>query len=156
VVAVAGLVLGLGAPSASATAAVDQHNVTVPVTSIVPAVGGCGETVYLSGWALVRYLSVTDGSGGVHIDEFAFNLQGVTGVGETTGDSYRVVFVEQGGPFHSTSGGESNFTLVQRARVITSGPANNSTFDGIMHATVDANGSLHFFFEFLSGGCDNG
>ena len=80
----------LAAP-ASASASASRYQAVVPVNGTQ---SGCTEFIQYSGTALTRFSVVTDAAGGMHIDDFFAALQGVSGIGETSGATYRVVGVQ--------------------------------------------------------------
>jgi len=147
-------------PSAAhAEATTEIQNRVVPVTTVIPAVGGCSnnnETINVSGDAHVIYRLVVDAAGGTHVESFSLNLQGVVGVGSSSGDVYRVVRSDVGAPFNSDAGGTQTVTAITRSRIVTAGPDNNSFFDGIYHFTVTPDGQMQFFYEFVNSGCTGG
>ena len=145
--------------AAHAEATTDMQNKVVPVTTVIPAVGGCSnnnETINISGNAHVIYRLVVDAAGGTHLESFRLNLQGVVGIGSTSGDVYRVVRSDVGAPFNSNAGGTQTVTAITRSRIVTAGPDNNSYFDGIYHFTVTPDGQMQFFYEFVNSGCTGG
>jgi len=104
--------------------------------------GGAGETVFFTGDIHVVFAVTTDGAGGVHVEGHA-NLRG-TGVGATTGNTYKV---NGDNPFVSdlsqnTTGGASEFTAIDNNRVISKGSDGNLIFRFFIHVTINANGTV--------------
>lgn len=126
-------------PNFSAQAGGVETNVSVPIDQsiVVPcANGGVGETVVLSG-DLHIVLNVTiDDQGGVHVKE-KFQPQGVSGLGLTTGTTYR-----------ATGGTQTEFNIgfgveetdINNVRLIGPGPGNNLLIHSTDHITINANG----------------
>jgi hypothetical protein len=103
--------------------------------------GGAGESVDLSGSINFLFHSTFDQSGGMHV-QLKSNLQGVSGVGTTTGAKYRASDSEtlvfnvdvDDAPFESTS--------VSSFNIIGQGKGNNFVLHESAHFTVDANGDV--------------
>src|SRR3954453_11222014 len=139
--------IGAGSSAAHAAATTEMQNLEFPVQNVLPAVGGCSnnnETINVSGTAHVIVRSVTDAAGGTHVESFRLNLQDVVGVGANSGAVYRVVRSDIGAPLNSSTGGTQTVTAIPRSRIVTAGPDNNSSFDGIYHFTVEPDGTMHF------------
>jgi hypothetical protein len=141
VVAAMTLALALAAPAAS-QAAVDT-NVRLPVDSFVfvpCANGGAGETVHLTGTVLVLF-TTTSTESGQFITIAHFQPQGVSGVGETTGDRYRGT-----GPGFFLTRANLNLaanevsTFLTNFRIIGPGAGNNLLIHNLFHLTVNGNG----------------
>ena len=125
------------------------ENVTVPVdigVYIPCADGGAGEVVTLSGdlHTLLRYTETA--GGGIHVASH-FQPQGISGVGNTTGDKYQGTGVTQD-EFNATVGVEETF--VNNFRIIGQGPGNNYLVHSVFHITFNANGSITAFVDTLS------
>jgi hypothetical protein len=116
-------------------------NMTIPfeATQFVPcANGGAGEDIHVSG-PLHELASVTlDGHGGFHT-HVLFNLQGVSGVGLTTGNKYQGTGIQEV-DFNGTVG--STFTFVNNFNLIGQGPGNNFKLREFEHFTINANGTV--------------
>jgi len=86
---------------------------------------------------------VVDDTGGVHIQSFFDNTQGVSGVGETSGSTYRFVAVDGAGSSVLTqTEGASEVTGVNRVRLVGPGPKDNTFVDGHVHVTLAATGEI--------------
>jgi len=142
----AGGVGAAGQGAARGSFAVDEE-VFVPCAN-----GGAGEFVELSGTENFVFHSTFDASGGMHVQVHR-NLQGVTGVGVTTGAKYRasgsdsIVFnvdVDDA-PFVSTS--------VSSFQVIGQGRGNNFVAHESAHFTVNANGDVTAQHDHFSVDC---
>lgn len=106
-------------------------------TNFVPcANGGAGEDVLLSGILHVQAHATVSNSGNV-VARTHFQPQGVTGVGQTTGDVYRAVGITQ-----ETAHGTGTFTYVNNFRLIGPGTDNDFHVKQTIHVTVDANGNV--------------
>ena len=106
---------------------------TIPLDAIRS--GDCtGEDVELSG--TIHLVSQTQ-SGGDVVGHF--NYQGVSGVGLTSGTTYRSSTVDHfrlGAPF------PSDITSVRSLRLISRGPEDNLLVRFLFHITVNANGEV--------------
>ena len=111
--------------------------------------GGAGEVVTLSGdlHTLLRYTE--SASGTIHAASH-FQPQGISGVGETTGDKYQGTGVTQD-EFNATVGVEETF--VNNFRIIGQGPGNNVLVHSVFHITFNANGSITALVDRLSVDC---
>ena len=102
---------------------------------------GAGEYVELAGSLNFVFHSTFDGSGGMHL-QLHSNLQGVSGIGMTTGTKYRASQSEvdqfnvaaDDAPFEGTS--VSSFNIVGQ------GKGNNFVLHETAHFTVNANGDV--------------
>lgn len=115
------------------------------------AAGGAGELVDLSGTlhTLMTFAINKNNVAGY----FHFQPQGISGIGETTGDKYQATGVTMesfAGSFHN---GQFNQTFVNNFRIIGQGPGNNFLVHETMHITVDANGSVTVFHDDFSAAC---
>ena len=128
------------------------ENVRVPVdigVFIPCADGGAGEVVTLSG-DLHIVLRYTESQGGAIHAASHFQPQGISGVGETTGDKYQGTGVTQD-EFNATVGVEETF--VNNFRIIGQGPSNNYLVHSVFHITFNANGSITALVDTLSVDC---
>ena len=100
--------------------------------------GGAGEEVQLTGTIHDLFHLSFDNAGGVHVKAHR-NPQGVTGVGLTTGDSYRATGVTQF-TFNAKVGVQDTF--VNNFRIIGRGRGNNLLAHELVHITVNANGTI--------------
>lgn len=146
------LILALTIGTAPAARAEVTENVRVPLSIgvFVPcANNGAGEVVTLSGnlHILLRYNE--SASGAIHAGSH-FQPQGVSGVGETTGDKYRATGVTQNA-FNANVGVEETF--VNNFRIIGPGPGNNYLVHNVFHITFNANGTITAFVDRFSVDC---
>jgi hypothetical protein len=104
------------------------------------ALDGAGELVELQGDLHSVFHVTEDGSGGFHIGGLS-SYQGVSGVGQTSGDSYQA---NGGSHFRFNAGDPLPFTdtFVDNFRIIGQGPGNNFLVHYNYHVTVNANGEL--------------
>ena len=134
------LVLGASEP-AYAASSVATGNSVQPFfdTVFVPcANGGVGEVVVLTGLLHINYIRVLTDS--TSLTRGTLNLLGASGVGQTTGATYRAVWSNPDMlSFHAQDGVTSSFIKVYR--IIGQGPGNNYTVQFSFHVTV-VNGQL--------------
>ena len=134
------LVMLLPAGSASARAVSDE----MPIYFLRSA--DCtAEVVEISGTIHVVNQIQADGSVMGH-----FNYQDVTGLGLTSGDTYRVSAVDNirlSAPF------PSSITSVQSFHLISRGSSGNLLVQVSYHITVNGNGQVQAFIEALSMQC---
>lgn len=124
-----------------------QTNIKVPVNIgvFIPcAAGGAGEVVFLHGYlhVLVRF-SVTP-SGAIH-GAFHFQPQGLSGIGQTTGEKYQGTGVTQD-QFNARMGAEE--TSVNNFRIIGQGPGNNFLLHDNFHFITHTNSATAFVDNF--------
>jgi len=127
-------------------------NVKVPVdipVFIPCAVGGTGELVVLQGNLHVLLRFTMSASGTVHA-AVHFQPQGISGVGQVTGDKYQGTGVTQD-EFNATVGEEE--TLINNFRIIGQGNGNNFLVHQTFHITINANGTVTAFVNMLSVDC---
>lgn len=130
-------------PRTAAQAETFTSNDFVPfnATVFVPcANGGAGEDVDLSG-TIHEQFHITINKNRVSIKSH-FQPQGVSGVGQTTGDTYRAVGVTQEHQSLPLTNGAANFTFINNFRIIGQGPGNNFQVHQTIHVTVNANGEV--------------
>jgi hypothetical protein len=136
------LILGVTLLSFSvqpASAAV-QSSIKVPVdigVFIPCAAAGAGEVVFLTGnlHTLLRF--TIDQAGGIHVASH-FQPQGISGIGQTTGDKYQGTGVTQD-EFNAKVGVEETF--INNFRIVGQGPGNNFLLHETFHITFNANGT---------------
>ena len=129
------LVASAPAVPGSAQATTIHENVTIPIQEV--AIHPCtGEEIAFSGEAHFMFHVTVDASGGVHGTSQS-NLQGVSGVGLTSGDVYRLI--GQDGDTSNFTGAEE-ITGVQNTRFVGPGPDNNFTVQFVEHQTCNSNG----------------
>lgn len=104
------------------------------------AAGGAGEVVSLTGTLHLLIRATTDNTGGVHVGVHSQPV-GVSGVGQTTGDTYRGTGVTQD-EFNGRVDVGAEDTFVNNFRVIGQGPGNNFTVHQTIHITITANGDV--------------
>jgi hypothetical protein len=154
-------VLGVAALSApAAQAQVDRTEHSEEITSVPVPVGTCvnggaGEVILVSG-TLHAFTSLrTDGRGGFHATVHT-NLAGASGVGTSSGDTYRVTdtaggFGARGGAyFPPNSPFPRQLTESTDVRIISKGSGTNLVIQRNFHVTFDANGNMtggHTTFE---------
>ena len=135
----------------SAQAAVTT-NIEVPVNIpvFIPcAAGGAGELVVLSGDLHVLLRFTIDNNGGIHSASH-FQPQGISGIGQTTGDKYQGTGVTQD-EFNAKVGHEETF--INNFRIIGQGNGNNFLVHENFHITINANGSVTAFLDNFSVDC---
>jgi hypothetical protein len=143
--------------SATAQAAVET-NISVPIAGLQPAQfipcanGGAGEYVDFTGGNLHILLTYTQTANTVS-GKFQFQPEGVTAVGETTGDTYQGTGVTQGTFTATFVKGAATSTFVNNFRIIGPGPGNNYLEFEVAHVTFNANGTVTADFDRLSVSC---
>ena len=125
-------------------AAVTQNEV-VPLDMYVwipCANGGAGESVELTGELHILMTLTEDSAGGMH-GKAHFQPQGVTGVGDVTGDKYQATGVTQD-QFHIApdDGYPYEYTYINNFRIIGQGKGNNYLVHQTVHLTINANGEV--------------
>ena len=127
---------------APAHAAVQTNNTTeINLSEFIPcAAGGAGEIVDLSGPLHTLILSTVNGHevSGV----FHFQPQGISGVGETTGQAYHATGVTEESFKTALQNGEANLTFVNNFRIIGQGSGNNFLIHETLHISFNADGSV--------------
>ena len=142
--------LTIGTTSIARADVTENVKVPVEIPVYIPcADGGAGEVVTLSGdlHTVLRYTE--SARGGIHAASH-FQPQGISGVGETTGDKYQATGVTQD-EFNATVGVEETF--VNNFRIIGQGSGNNYLVHSVFHITFNANGSITAFVDRLSVDC---
>ena len=140
--------------SANASASAGTTSMVVPLNGsvFVPcANGGAGEDVDLTGNLHQVITLVTTANGTTTFREQS-QPQGVSGIGQVTGDIYRGTGSAQmiqidGGP------APSEFTFINNFRIIGPGPGNNVLVHENEHLTMDANGNVRADFDNLRVEC---
>jgi hypothetical protein len=135
-----GTVLAVLAAPVQAEVVVNQ-SIDLNFMAFVPcANGGAGEVVNLSGplHTLITYnINGNNVSGNTH-----FQPQGLSGIGQTTGDTYQGVGVTQDHFNAVFDNGRFNETYVNNFRIIGHGPGNNYLLHENFHLTINADGTL--------------
>ena len=128
-----------GRPALAALAITDNVIVPISLLAFIPcANGGAGEFVELTG--NLHILShITISNAGTVTIKTHFQPQGITGLGEVTGDKYQGTGVTQD-ILHLAFG--ETYTLVNNFRMIGQGPGNNFLVHETFHYTFNANGTL--------------
>ena len=133
------LAVMLLAISAEPVRAAVQTNVKAPVNIgvFIPcAADGAGEVVFLTGTLHVLLRFTMDQAGGIHVASH-FQPQGISGIGQTTGDKYQGTGVTQD-EFNAKVGVEE--TVINNFRIVGQGPGNNFLIHENFHITFNANG----------------
>jgi hypothetical protein len=148
----AGAVIAFTACLPAQAAVQVNESIDIEFAAFVPcANGGAGEIVTLSGPLHVLITYTVNGNrvrGKTH-----FQPQGLSGVGQSTGDSYRGVGVTQDHFSGSLQNGQYTGTYVNNFRIIGQGPGNNFHLHENFHLTINANGELSAIHDNLSATC---
>jgi hypothetical protein len=139
--------------SVAANAAKQVNDMSdINLTVFVPcAAGGAGELVDLSGplhTLITLTINGNNVSGTTH-----FQPQGISGTGETTGDTYHATGVTKDTLKGSFQNGQSNETFVNNFRIIGQGSGNNFLVHEIAHITFNANGAVTVSHDNFSAEC---
>jgi hypothetical protein len=119
--------------STQASAVTTNERVPIELTIFIPCVP---ETVTVTGELHIVTHTTVNPDGSFHVVNH-FNPQGVSGIGDVTGNKYQGTGVTQT-EFNLNVG--QTFTFVNNFRFIGQGPGNNSTIHQNVHVTVNANG----------------
>jgi hypothetical protein len=124
---------------AKATTTTDNSSIPFDISIFIPcANGGVGETVELSGRLhILIHITTNDNN---FVIRSHFQPQNVSGVGLTTGDTYRGTGVTQNTQTGSFINGQATVTFVNNFLMIGQGPGNNFTVHQNVHMTLNANG----------------
>ena len=128
-------------------------NVVVPVdiVTFVPCADqGQGELVFLSGNLHILFQLTISASGNVSFKDH-FQPQGVSGSGQTTGDSYHGTGVTQDKNHFGQVG--QTLSFIDNFRIIGQGSSNNFTLHENFHVTVNGNGTITTFVDNISADC---
>ena len=134
-------------------APLSSDNVVVPediVTFVSCADQGQGELVFLSGNLHILFHLNISASGNVSFKDH-FQPQGVSGSGQTTGDTYHGTGVTQDKNHFGQVGQAISF--IDNFRIIGQGSNNNFTLHENFHVTVNANGTITTFVDNISADC---
>ena len=137
--------------AAPAEAAVET-NTAIPYNgqAFVPcAAAGAGEVVDLTGPLHVLMSATNDAAGGVHITVHSQPM-GITGIGETTGDSYQGTGVTR---TDLNAGVGQTITFVNNFRIIGHGPGNNFQVHQLLHITINASGTATLIADHVGIDC---
>jgi hypothetical protein len=130
----------VNSPGNGGFTAVDIAEVNVGV--FVPcALDGAGEFVLLNGSLQFLFHVSEDVAGGFHF-KTETNPQGLSGYGQTSGDSYQGTGNTGGGTNGSFSGLPFTESFVNNFRIIGQGPGNNYVIHTNAQFTVNANGTV--------------
>lgn len=136
------LIVGLtGAAFSQATAVTTNQFVPLALAVFVPcANGGAGELVFLEGTLhLQEHITINNNRANLKVHA---QPQGVSGVGQITGDVYRGTGVTQEQDSIALVNGASEFTFINNFRLIGPGPGNNLQTHQTVHLTINANGEV--------------
>ena len=145
----------LDQPPALSAAADAATHITQPFNGsilISCANGGQGETVALSGEVEIVSHSTTDANGGVHLSMHV-RPSSVTGVGATSGLTYRGTGGGLVSQFDAADGFPAVYTMINNFRIIGQGPGNNLVMHMTIHVTRNANGDQTAQVDLSSQGC---
>ena len=138
-------------PLFSATTETSSVRVPIDIAVFVPcALDGAGEIVTLSGRLRGLFHLTLDAGGGGHI-VFSSNPQGVSGVGETSGERYRGTGISR--QTHNFIGLPFSDTFVNDFRIIGQGAGNNLLIHSNLHLTINANGEITTFVDNFRAEC---
>ncbi|HYJ64423.1 MAG TPA: hypothetical protein VEV62_11805 [Parafilimonas sp.] len=138
----------------SAKAEVSTSNEKIPADLLIfipCANGGAGEYVELSGF-LHATTHVTVTGNNFHV-KYHTQPQGISGVGQTTGDKYQATGVTQeqyGGSFVN---GQYEDTYVNNFKIIGQGTGNNYLIHESLHVTINANGTVTTLIDNFTADC---
>lgn len=127
------------ADAAKATTFTSNQKLPFNSTIAVPcANGGAGENVDLTGD--IHILIHTTLNGNNFTTKYHFQPQGVSGIGETTGDKYQASGVSQEEIKGSFKNGKYIDTYINNFKLVAPGKGNNYLVHVNVHITVNANG----------------
>lgn len=118
-----------------------EVNKKVPISLLIP-VPCTGENVFFTGTDHVVFNDKINKNGRL---EFIYheNLMGVSGVGETSGEKYRITSIsKENSGKDTTDGYPVDFTFVQNLHILRLGWGNVYTVHMLCHYTINANGEL--------------
>jgi len=140
------------APTLKGEVTTNEKTPTDMAVFVPCANGGVGEMVMLSG-ELHTLISSTENKN-VTRYKFHFQPQGMSGVGEDTGDKYQATGVTQTVVKAQVAPGEQyQETFVNNFRIIGAGPGNNYLVHEVFHVTVNANGEVSVEFDHFTVEC---
>ena len=137
--------LSVAASVAQAATVVER---SIPFDTVV---AGCGEDIHVSGSLLGVFTETQSTSGGLVLS-FHFQPQGVTGIGLTTGKTYRATGLTRETTVIVPTGGLVD-TFVNQFNIV--GTAGAQTYDvrEIFHITVTPSGDIAAFVDNFSISC---
>lgn len=125
---------------------VTNEKVDLSLAVFVPcAQGGAGEVVNLSGPLHVLTSFTINGNRIRGMNHY--QPQGISGIGQSTGDSYRAVGNTSNYFNGSSEDGRFSFTFLNNFRIIGLGPGNNFQLHENVHLVVTENGELTTFHD---------
>jgi hypothetical protein len=137
---------------AVAQAETTTTNDTMPISAFVGS--PCtGEAIDITGDLHVITHTTISESGGFHFTSH-LNYQGVSGIGRTSGTTYRAT--DAGSSTFNGSGDVSSANVITNEftfELISQGPDDNFRIKGLFHTTVDANGQTTSEVTRLEGDC---
>jgi len=150
------ILLIFGSPASSKASAITEHfDASYPIISqeITWDCLGSGESIIMNGTIHIQGHVTYDANGIGHffVEQ---NMQGVSGVGLTTGTVYQFIDSRpQNASDHLTtsSGKESIFVIT--THIIGQGPANNLLDHETYHAIYNANGELTTYLDKITFDC---
>jgi hypothetical protein len=139
------LALAVTLPAVTNAAVVRRFQVPVDTVTVLPdcATGGFVEAIHLTGTALFVDTSTTDASGGTHLT-FHVSYQGVSGVGLTTGTTYRIVGASDG--TINLDQAEKFTSVAPFGQIIGRGPGNDFLIRTEIHSTISGSGFVAVSF----------
>ena len=138
--------------AASTTAVTSTDKVPTQIQIFIPcANGGLGETVDLTGTLNVVFHTTINGNN--FSAKYHFQPQGISGLGETTGDKYNATGVTQEHFSGSFSNGQFEDTFIDNFRIIGQGSGNNYLIHENSHVTVNANGQVTVVIDNFTADC---
>jgi hypothetical protein len=133
------ILAGAAVARAQSTTVTTNEQIPFSLIAFVPCANdGAGEDVLVTGTLHVLTHVTIDAQGGLHVKQH-FQPQGATGVGLTTGDTYRATGVTQE-EFNFTGGFTDTF--INNFRWIGQGPNNNLLVHQTIHVTITPNGEI--------------
>ena len=145
------VLFSMGGASAAAGTFTETNKIPLNMGVFVScAAGGAGELVSLSGDLLILSHLTVDSAGGV-LYESVFNPQGVSGIGQTSGDKYQGTGVTRTTEYFGRL--PFQYTTVNNFRIIGQGTGNNFSIHENFHVTVNANGEVTATVDNFSADC---
>ena len=148
---VVGLLAALAAAPMQAEVVVNE-SVDISLKAFVScANGGAGEIVDLNG---PLHVLTTFNMNGNHVNGMThFQPQGITGVGESTGDKYQASGTTQDHFTGSLTDGQYSQFFVNNFKFVGKGPGNNFVVHENFHVTINADGEMTTFHDNYSADC---
>ena len=140
-------IVALGLPPASAQAAATIER-DIPFDFIVP---GCVERVHLSG-SLLGVITLTQSTAGGYVMSSHYQPQGLSGIGLTTGKTYRATGLTRDITVVTPPGG-STHTFVNQFHIVGTAGAVTFTLREIVHVTVTPSGDVTASVDNVSSSC---